>query len=83
MEPATLKLKDTCTGGATVQATVEADERGISLGFSGYGDFGSAAGFGRPVFIELRAGQLTVHVWADIGQEDPTHVIRMGDALQT
>lgn len=69
-------LKDALTD-RTVNVTIEADERGIKFGFSGYGDFGSADGFGQPVFIEFRKGQLIIHVWADIRKADPTHSISL------
>ena len=65
-----------------MQAKIEADEHGINIGFVGYGDHSSADGFGRPVFIEIHDGQLTIHVWTDIGQEDATHVLSLENARE-
>ncbi len=78
----TILLRDTGTD-ATVAATIEADTHGIAVRFEGYGDHGSAEGFGWPVLIELHDGELTIHVWADIGQEDPTHVISLENARES
>lgn len=61
----------------TIQVTIEADERGLSLAFAGYGDYSSADGYGHPVLIELYEGKLFVHIWADINEENPTHSITM------
>ncbi len=55
---------------------------GVSLYAEGYGDCGSTEGHGTPVFIELYKGELRVLVWADINQEDPTHVIPLGGARE-
>jgi len=47
----------------------------LSIFPQGYGDFASAEGNGCPVFLELFQGRLRLIVFADIEQEDPTHVI--------
>lgn len=75
-------FKDASTG-STVDATIEADEHGMNLAFAGYGDHVSADGFGRPVFIELHDGKLTIHVWTDIREEDTTHVLSLEDARES
>jgi hypothetical protein len=75
-------LQDPSTN-ATLLATIDADESGINLGFAGYSDYSSAQGFGRPIFIEFRHGQLTLHVWTDIHKEDPTHVLSLENARES
>ncbi len=77
-----LTLKDPYTGDK-LEANVFGFESGIELSFAGYGDHSSADGYGRPIFIELHGGQLTIHVWSDINQEDPTHVITMEKARES
>ena len=42
----------------------------------GMGDYGSADGFGAVLTIE---GDI-LYVWADINQEDPTHIIDLNRA---
>ena len=42
-----------------------------------------AEGHGTPVFIELYKGELRVIVWADINQEDPTHIIPLGGFIRS
>jgi hypothetical protein len=48
---------------------------GISLHFDGYSDHCSQDSNGTPIYIEKYEGKLRVIVYADINQEDPTHVI--------
>lgn len=80
----------------TVQQTLadvhdEGDERriavealctrhGISLRVQGHGDKTSPEGHGMPVLVELQDGEVWVHVWADVNQEDPTHSISLAGA---
>ena len=42
----------------------------------GYGDCSSQDGKGAPIMLSVDpdTGALMLHVWADINQEDPTHV---------
>ena len=53
---------------------------GIALHFSGYSDFCSADDNGTPVYIEKYDGDLRVIIYADINQEEPTHVISLESA---
>lgn len=55
---------------------------GIQLFADGYGDFGSAEGYGAPVFITQQRGELVLYVFADINKEDPTHRIKLGGARE-
>ena len=49
----------------------------------GTGDYGSAEGHGNPVLVEFVNGTPRVFVWADINQEDPTHMIDLSGALES
>lgn len=64
-------------------ATIEVKAGAIAIGFDGYGDHNSAEGYGRPVYIERLNGKLRLVVWADINDEEPTHVIELEDALES
>lgn len=39
-------------------------------------------GFGGPLFLEREGGVWKLYVWADINQEDPTHVIDLSGAAE-
>lgn len=49
----------------------------LLVSIEGYGDEG------RPVIIDLFNDKLQVVVWADINNEDPTHVIDLKGALES
>lgn len=55
----------------------------ILIRAKGYGDFCSADGEGYPILIEQGNGVLRVVIWGDINQEDPTHIIELGDAKES
>jgi hypothetical protein len=61
---------------------VVANESSISIFPQGYGDLGSTEGHGCPVFLELNEGRLRLIVFADIKQEDPTHIIDLEGARE-
>jgi hypothetical protein len=46
----------------------------------GYGDSCSMDENGCPILIERWNGELRVVVWADVNQEDPTHIISLEPA---
>ncbi len=48
----------------------------------GYGEKCSDAEESHPVVIELYEGKLRVIAWADINQEDPTHIIDLSGAKE-
>lgn len=78
-------LQDSHTGDKTeVPFKVELSDCG-TLWFkaSGYGDCGSADGFGFPVKVEWYEGQLWVLVWGNINSEDPTHKISLSGARES
>lgn len=54
----------------------------VALGFEGYGEKTAADGYGCPVLVELYNGRLTLHVWADINSENPTHSIDLEGARE-
>ena len=49
----------------------------------GHGDCGSRDGHGWPVMIERYNGDIRIVVWADINQENPTHIIDLAGALES
>ena len=53
----------------------------------GTGDYGSADGYGWPVVVEFDPEDLVqpprVLIWADINQEDPTHIISLAQAMES
>jgi hypothetical protein len=61
---------------------IAASPHGVSIYAEGHGDFGSAEGYGTPVFLELHRGRLRLLVWADINREDPTHDIDLSGARE-
>lgn len=48
---------------------------GLAIHVEGYGEYSSQDDQGAPVYIEKYDGELRVLVYADINQEDPTHVV--------
>ena len=61
---------------------VVANGSALSIFPQGYGDFGSMDGHGCPVFLELYQGRLRLVVFAEINQEDPTHIIDVEGASE-
>lgn len=61
---------------------VVTDSQGVSIEARGFGDCGSADGHGSPIFLELYQGSLRLLVWADINDEEPTHVINLDGAKE-
>ena len=66
-----------------ITAQVICGVRGLEIGFTGYGDASTVPGYGAPIYIEVHQGRLMLHVWADINQEDPTHVIDLEGARES
>jgi hypothetical protein len=50
---------------------------GIALHFNGYSDYCSKDSIGTPIYIESFEGDLRAIIYADINQEDPTHIISL------
>ena len=49
----------------------------------GYGECNALGGKGSPIMLEIWEGKLRLIVWADINQEDPTHIIDLEGARET
>ena len=62
-----------------VRVQVECDRLALILSPKGFGTFGADGRCG-PVLMELHRGKLRLIVWADIRQEEPTHVIDLSGA---
>lgn len=55
----------------------------LMIGAQGYGGNTVLDGAGFPVVIEYYKGQFRVLVWADINNEEPTHIISMENARES
>ena len=62
---------------------IECEAGGLAILPEGYGENGTQAGFGAPVYLELYEGELRLVVWADINQPDPTHIICLDGAKES
>ena len=62
--------KINCRGGA------------IFVHIDGYGDSCSPDNQGFPIAIEIAEGVARVVIWADVNQEDPTHIIPLTNAKE-
>lgn len=56
---------------------------GLSISCAGYGLQNMQAGYGDILYLEVNEGTLRLLVWADINQEEPTHIIDLSAALET
>jgi len=67
------------------QIANDANERhdGFYLMVKGYGDASSPDGHGAQLKVENQSGQIRIIVWSDINNEDPTHIIRLDEALES
>ena len=75
-------LHDDVTG-QDINVKLVVQSTGIELIAEGHGDKTSEEGHGTPVWIEFRDGELKLHAWADINQEDPTHDISLAGARES
>lgn len=76
-----LSLVDPQTG-SRLAVTVEVEGSAIAILPAGYSTFGEPQGAGSPLYLEYYQGALTLHVWADITQEDTTHRIPLSGARE-
>ena len=60
---------------------VDSNNLGVGIGVNGYSNANQDNGV--ILHIEYYEGKLMLRVWADINQEDPTHVIPLGLAHMT
>jgi hypothetical protein len=80
----TKPLRDVMDASAKpLKVTVKLDALYVLVRPEGYGDKPSDDGDGWPVLIENRNGVPHVVIWADINQEDPTHVISLDEAAES
>lgn len=66
-----------------VKIAVEFKNDSFCIMPEGYGDSCSTYDSGVPVMLEIWEGELRVLIWADINQEDPTHVISLEGARES
>lgn len=61
------------------------DGAGLVISAMGYGDKTSRAGEGAPILItnQVHGKGLEVVIWADINEEDPTHMIKLDGAKES
>jgi len=60
-----------------IKARLKTDDRGICITIDGYEDY---QGQGETILIEYCEGKPRVVVWSDINNQDPTHIIELGEA---
>ena len=59
---------------------------GLEIAIEGLSDYWSDTGdeeIGVPIYLELHEGKVRLLVWADINQEDPTHIIDLSGAAES
>lgn len=66
-----------------IPCDIEHSGNSILIRPEGLGDCGSKAGHGFPIVVEYYKKDVRVIVWADINQEDPTHVISLAGAKES
>lgn len=76
----TVKLEDVAGGVDTLTVKVQGDEGVVDITPKGAGT--ACRKGGPPISLQLVDGVLTLLVWADINQEDPTHRIDMSGSSE-
>jgi hypothetical protein len=78
----TVALKDVADkpGTTTVRISVEKDNLALVIHPEGTGTWDGPYA---PILLERNYGSTRLLVWADINQQDPTHVIDLFNALET
>lgn len=72
-------VADVTNPGEQLRVKVRMGQFGVEVLPAGYGDASNGAD-GGPVFIEVSQGVPVVHVWSDIGEEEPTYSINLAGA---
>ena len=54
----------------------------LLIGAKGYGEMTAMDGGGYPILVEFNQGEFKVMIWADINQEEPTHIISLEGARE-
>lgn len=63
--------------------TIDCYPGGIEVFPEGCGVFTSEPHTGAPIYLEHYEGKFQLLVWADINQEDPTHIIDLSGARES
>ena len=66
-----------------LDVTTELCVGGLYVRADGYSDCCSQDGYGQQVVIENRHGVPHVIIWADINDEDPTHIVSLAGAAES
>ena len=66
-----------------LDVTTELYVGGLYVRADGYSDYCSQDGEGEQVLIENRHGVPHVIIWADINDEDPTHIVSLAGAAES
>lgn len=69
--------------GIEIPITIRTSQNCVEISAVGYGDKITQNGFGTPIILEVYEGELRVVIWSDINQEDPTHIIPLGNARES
>lgn len=79
-----MKLEDNSDQQGLVQLRVQKSpgDNLLMVGADGYGEKTALDGDGFPIVIEFHEGKFRLLVWADINQEDPTHIISLEGARE-
>jgi len=65
-----------------VSVGIERDGLALLIKPERYGDYCSVEGEGTPILLELFDNELRLVIWADINQEEPTHIISLEGARE-
>ena len=77
-----LNIKDADGGKWVLPVTLHLNNLGLAIQAEGYGEMTAAEGQGLPIYLEYLDQKLRLLVWADINDEEPTHVIDMEGARE-
>jgi|TARA_R110000824_G_scaffold116455_8_gene267916 hypothetical protein len=80
VQPAQVNITERTDG--SFRANIHANE-GVYIRPEGTGDHTADSGHGWPVLVEIYEGRPVVRIWADINDEDPTHIIPLDGALES
>lgn len=64
-----------------IKGTLKVDKYGIELSFDGHTTLVEEDG--APVYIEYHNGEVLVHIWGDVNEEEATHHISLADARKS
>ncbi len=73
-------LGTTSAGSSNVTISVEKDNLALIIHPEGMGTWDGPYA---PVLLERHEGKVRLVIWADINQQDPTHIIDLSEALES